>query len=84
MSVIELLIMILIKYIWSNYFVKILYYWLIFFFGIRLRRIGIVKIVDFLDDGFFVREEENKYCFKLKNEIEMLEMKLKGKNIYFK
>lgn len=40
--------------------------------------------MDFLDDGFFVREEENKFSFKLKNEIEILEMKLKGKNVDFK
>lgn len=57
---------------------------LFFFFGTRLRRTGTAKIADFLDDGSFAREEENKYSFKLKNEAETLEMKLKGKNFDFK
>lgn len=51
----------------------------LFFFGTRLRRTGTAKIADFLDDGSFAREEENKFSFKLKNETETLEMKLKGK-----
>lgn len=54
------------------------------FFGTRLRRTGTAKIADFLDDGSFAREEENKFSFKLKNETETLEMKLKGKNVDFK
>lgn len=44
-----------------------------------MRRTGTAKIADFLDDGSFAREEENKFSFKLKNETETLEMKLKGK-----
>lgn len=56
----------------------------LFFFGTRLRRTGTAKIADFLDDGSFAREEENKYSFKLKNETETLEMKLKGQNVDFK
>lgn len=54
------------------------------FFCTRLRRTGTAKIADFLDDGSFAREEENKFSFKLKNETETLEMKLKGKNVDFK
>lgn len=48
-----------------------------------MRRTGTAKIADFLDDGSVAREEENKFSFKLKNETETLEMKLKGKNDWF-